>query len=326
MRIQEKSTILLALILLIVTVFLAFTTETSIAQKAQLMPLFSITGSDMAPKLNHPSDVFIDEKHNEIYIVDSGNNRVIIFDMNGLYRYKFTTHSNLTRSNSLIVNDQNEILITTCGKIACYDFRGRLLEYVKLGLSASEKVHATRLRIDNNNNFYVLDGARRVLVFDNDWNFKFAIDNKSLPNIKSEVDRKKQETPVLKSLNIGDICVDDEGMIYLIDFMASRLFVFNDKGKYVRSIGKPGAASESLSLPNGVAIDSQGRVLVVDTTGHSILGYSKNGKLLFVLGGLGKSEGWFCFPMYISTDSSGKIYVVEPALGRVQVLTVKTSS
>jgi len=303
--------------------FLAFIPETSIAQRAKLVPLFSITGADMDKKLNQPSDVFIDERHDEFYVVDAGNMRAVVFDMDGFYLYQFSIDSKSGGPSSLVVNDQDEILVVLGGKIACCDFRGSLLEYVEFdGFPDAEKVKVTRLRIDRKNNYYALDASKqRVLAFDSDWNFKFAIDKESLPGVKKKMTHGKEE-PMVKSPRISDICVDDEGMIYLVEPMASYVFVFNDKGEYLRSIGEPGTAFNTLSLPNGVAVDSQGRVLVVDTTGHGMLGYDKEGKFLFALGGFGSSAGEFYFPKYISTDRAGRIYVVEPFLGRIQVLNV----
>ncbi len=328
MRMKKTPATFIVLSFLIATAFLAFITGTSTAQKAQLVPLFSITGADIVPKLNRPSDVFIDEKHSEIYVVDQGNKRVVVFDINGRYQYQFATPAKLGRPSGLVINNRDEILLAIGGKVACYDFRGRLLEYVKFhGLPSSEKVYATRLKIDRNNSYYILDTKkRRVLVFDTDGNFKFAITNESLPKVKRMVKGKEQEEPMVKSLSISDICLDDEGMIYLVDYLAARVFVFSSNGEYLRSIGKPGSVFDTLSFPNGVAVDIQGRLLVVDTMGHGILGYDKKGKLLFALGGFGKSEGWFYYPRYISTDRNGRIYVVEPFLGRIQVLSIKTLS
>ncbi len=322
-----KSAISVILSLFAAAMFLTLIPETSIAQKAQLVPLFSITGADMDKKLNQPSDVFIDEKNEEIYVVDAGNRRVVVFDMDGFYRYQFAMSSSKSGGpRSLVVDNRDEILVVIGGKVACCDFRGSLLEYVDFdGFPYAEKVNATRIKIDKENNYYVLDTAKqRVLVFDSNWNFKFAIDKESLPNAQKKVG-KKQAGPI-KSSSIVDIWVDDEGMVYLLDSMGSKVLIFNDEGKYLRSIGQPGASFETLSFPNGVAVDNQGRVLVMDTTSHGMLGYDKEGKFLFALGGLGQSEGRFYFPRHVSTDRNGRIYVIEPFLGRIQVLTVKTSS
>ena len=317
------------LTILVAVTFLAFIPKTSIAQRVRLVPLFSVTGADMDQKFNQPSDVFIDEKHNEFYVVDSGNRRVVVFDMDGFYQYQFAIPGKYGVPSSLEVNNRDEILVVIDGKVACCDFRGSLLEHVEFdGFPDAEKVKVTRLRIDRKNNYYVLDaGKQRVLAFDSDWNFKFAIDKDGLPGVKKKMTPTPlafhgKEEPMVKSWGISDICVDDDGLIYLVEPMASYVFVFNGKGKYLRSIGEPGAAFNTLSLPNGVTVDSRGRVLVVDTTGHGMLGYDKKGKFLFALGGFGNSTGRFYFPKYISADRAGRIYVVEPFLGRIQVLTV----
>ena len=326
MSIQKISTTWVVSSFSIAIVFLSFMPGTSSAQSVKLVPLFSITGAGMEKRFSLPCDVFIDDRHGEIYVVDAGNRRVVVFDMDGFYRYQFAVPGSLGEPNSLVVDNRGEILVAIGGKVAVCDFRGSFLEYVDFhGFPYAESVNATRLAIDGENNYYVLDAAqRRVLAFDSDWNFRFAIDGKSLPRaVKKMTHGKEQEQPVVRSLSIGDICVDEEGMVYLVDPMASYVYVFSDEGEYLRSIGEPGSAFNTLSLPFGVAVDSQGRVLVADSTGHALLGYDKEGRFLFALGGLGKIEGRFYFPKYVSADGNGRIYVVEPFLGRIQVLTVK---
>ncbi len=295
------------------------------AQEYQLVPVLSLTDAGVDSKLRSPSDVFVDEKNHEIYVVDSGNKRVVVYNMEGFFQYQFALPAGVGEATGLVVNDRDEVLIAVGGKVAVCDFRGSLLEYVNFyGFPGAEGMNVTRLKIDKNNDYYALDaGKRRVVAFDSDWNYRLEIGGEDLPTIKKEVRGKEQERPMVKSLSIGDICVDDEGLIYLVDSMASYVFVFNDEGKFLRSIGEPGSAFNTLSLPNGVAVDSQGHVLVVDTTSHGLLGYDKEGRLLFALGGLGQGKGRLYFPKFISTDRDGGIYIVEPFIGRVQVLNLR---
>ena len=298
----------------------------SVAQSFTLEPLFSITSADTLGKLSMPSDVFVDDEHGEIYVVDEGNRRVVVFEMDGFYRYQFTVSGTSGGPTSLVVDSRGEILVAVGGKVAVCDFRGSILEYVDFyGFPGADKMNATRVEVDKNDNYYILDSfGRRVLVFDTNWDLKFTIDSECFPkNIRNVPHGRRQEESKVRSLTIGDICVDDEGMIYLVDVMTAYVYVFSPEGEYQRSIGEPGSAFTTLSFPNGVAVDNQGRILVVDSTGNALLGYDREGKLLFALGGLGKTQGRFYFPKYVSTDANGRIYVVEAFLGRIQVLTVE---
>ena len=317
-----------ASLILMTIALMAFATGIP-AQNVRLKPLFSITGADLVNKLNMPCDVFVDDRHGEIYVVDGGNSRVVVFELDGFYKHRFTISSKSGGPGSLVVNSRGEILVTVGGRIAICDFRGSLLEYVDFrGFPYAEDVNAGRIRIDKHNNYYVVDAGRyRVLAFDSDWNFRFAIGRESLPRTgRNLTHTNEQEEPMVEALGIGDVCVDDEGMVYIVDPMASHVYVFSDEGEYERSIGQAGAAFASLSLPFGVAVDSQGRVLVTDSTGHGLLGYDKEGRFLFALGGMGSSPGRFYFPKRVSTDGNGRIYVVEPFLNRVQVLTTELRS
>ena len=319
----------LSIFLALLAITLIFTSSGVWAQSYQLKPIFSITGDDAFGKLNMPGDVFVDDEHGEIYVVDSGNRRVVVFEMDGLYRHQFAVPAGKGEPTGLVVNNRGEILIAVGGKIAVCDFRGSLLEYVDFrDFPSANKVNARRVKVDKAGNCYVLDAAGpRVLIFDANWEFRFAIGKESFAKTtRNLVHSKNQEKPITEILGISDICVDNEGMIYLVDPMASHLHAFGNTGEYAHSIGQPGAAFTSLSLPIGACIDNQDRVLVVDTTGHGLLGYDGDGRLLFALGGLGVSPGRLYFPKYVSADGNGRIYVVESFLNRIQVLALEYSA
>ena len=308
----------------IIVTFFAYPSVPSTAQEiVGLQTIFSITGNDMLKPINMPGDVFVDDANGEIYVLDAGNRRVIVFEMDGFRKYKFNVPGESGTATGLAVDHRGEILLAVDGKVAVCSFRGNLLEYVDFhDFPYAEEVRATRLDVDKENNYYVLDaGKKRILTFDKDWNFRFAIDENSFPKtIRKASHGKKQETSMVESLSISDLCVDDEGSVYFIDPMRSYVYIFSNEGTYVRSMGEPGSTFTTLSLPFGVAVDSQGRVLVTDSTGHGLLVYGKDGKFLFAFGGLGRGEGRLYFPKYVATDGSDRVYVVEPFLGRVQVL------
>ena len=85
---------------------------------------FSITSAGMDQELNQLSDVFVDERHAEICVVDSGNTRVVVFDMEGFYQYQFAVSGESVSPSSLMVDHRGEILVAIGGKVAICDFRG----------------------------------------------------------------------------------------------------------------------------------------------------------------------------------------------------------
>ena len=166
----NSNAIRLPIALFLIITALAFPSVGVCAQKVQLVPLFSITGDDSFKKFDMPSDVFIDDMHGEIYVVDAGNKRIVIYEIDGFYKHQFTIPGKDAPS-SLVVNSRDEILVTVGGRIAVCDFRGNLLDYVDFrDFPYAENVNASRLRIDKHGNYYVVDNARhRVLAFNSDW-------------------------------------------------------------------------------------------------------------------------------------------------------------
>ncbi len=115
---------LTVLAFVIIVTILALAPVTPAAQKTVLVPLFSITCGNAGKVLSSPGDVFIDEKNDEIYVLDAGNRRVLVFDMEGYCRYHFATPAGNSAPTSLVVNKMGEILVVIDGRIAVCDFRG----------------------------------------------------------------------------------------------------------------------------------------------------------------------------------------------------------
>jgi DNA-binding beta-propeller fold protein YncE len=117
-----------------------------------------------------------------------------------------------------------------------------------------------------------------------------------------------------------DVVCDDRDNIYVSDSERARIFVFDSKARFVRTIGA--AAGESrLIRPTGMAMDrASARLYVTDTLRHQVMVFTLNGTLLRSIGGRGTGPGEFNYPTAL-TLSGGKIFVVDAMNFRVQTLT-----
>jgi sugar lactone lactonase YvrE len=113
-----------------------------------------------------------------------------------------------------------------------------------------------------------------------------------------------------------DVVCDTNDDIYVSDSVRRLVYVFDAKGKFLRSIG-----GTALLRPTGMALDRQTRRLyLTDTLRHQVLEFALNGSLLRILGKRGTGPGEFNFPTSL-TVSGGRLYVVDAMNFRIQSFT-----
>jgi len=111
------------------------------------------------------------------------------------------------------------------------------------------------------------------------------------------------------------IAVTAQGEIFLTDSVLKKIYVFNEKGEFLREIG----SNSKLERPAGIAVDEE-RAYVVDTLAHQILVFDqKNGQILFRFGHNGKGNGEFHYPTHIFIAHDKRIYVTDSLNFRIQI-------
>lgn len=124
---------------------------------------------------------------------------------------------------------------------------------------------------------------------------------------------KKLESPI-------DVACDDDDDVYVSDSVRQRIYVFDSRGSFLRTIGSD-TPETRLVRPTGLAIDDASRLIyVTDTLRHQVLVFRMDGSLVRVIGKRGNGAGEFNFPTSIAL-SEGKVYVVDAMNFRIQVFT-----
>lgn len=117
-----------------------------------------------------------------------------------------------------------------------------------------------------------------------------------------------------------DVACDSNDDIYVSDSVRKQIYVFNTRGRFLRTIG--GTASNAhMERPTGMALDRVARLIYVsDTLRHQLLVFGTDGTLIRVIGKRGPEPGEFNFPTAV-TLSAGKVYVVDAMNFRIQTFT-----
>jgi len=79
---------------------------------------------------------------------------------------------------------------------------------------------------------------------------------------------------------IRDIAVDEAENIYVLDMKERQIKVFDEKGRYLRTIGKKGQGPGELGIPAFMSITNQNEVVVEDPGNRRLTYYALNGDFL----------------------------------------------
>jgi DNA-binding beta-propeller fold protein YncE len=113
-----------------------------------------------------------------------------------------------------------------------------------------------------------------------------------------------------------DVACDTNDDIYVTDSIRRQIYIFNSKGKFLRSLG-----GGSFLRPTGMVLDRAARrIYVTDTLRHQVLVLGFDGSLILAIGRRGSAPGEFNFPTSL-TLAGGNLYVVDAMNFRVQSFT-----
>lgn len=219
----------------------------------------------------------------EIYVADTGNNRIQVFDLHGNFSRKFGAQSDYP---SGICVSNGEIYVSNAGLISghgnhciqVFDLDGNLIRMFGRQGQEDGQFYTPKGIYVSNDEIYVADtGNKRVQVFNLEGNFI-----------------RKIETGHIR----GGIHVSN-GQVYVVN-IRHFIEVFDLQGKFIRKIGKWGSKDGDLNLPTYITV-SNDEIYVSDTGNRRVQVFNLQGKFIRKFGN-GVTQG-ICV-------SNGEVYVV----------------
>lgn len=277
----------------------------------QVKHLFTIKG-DKANSLSLPSDVSVDVNGN-VYIVDSGNHRIAVFDDSGesisFISKKGQKKGELTNpvgididENNIYVADKDNHRIQVFNKDGVIKKTITLKQGDKLirpvDIAVNEKLKLLYITGNNNHKVMVYDYSGKLL---HKWGGQ-------------GTNRGEFRYPATISLFNNNV--------FVVDVLNSRVQIFNAKGELQAITGEWGILPGQLFRPKGVALDNKGNIYVSDSYLEIIQVFSSDTRFRYVLADKGKPYK-FTSPAGITIDKQNRLYVCEMLKNKVSVFSLE---
>ena len=240
-----------------------------------------ITGSQLV--LTQPQGVFVHEKQHELYIADTGANRVIVLNSD-TYVHKRTIEKPENMSG-VSEFKPSKIAVDTSDRI-----------YIVVQSSYEGIIE---LNEDGTFSRYFGVNSPTVNLIDYFW--------KSIASDEQKEKMKKNFAPAF-----NNVALDGEGFIFAVTYDSASqdsVFRLNSQGKNVlREMGNTFVVGDIWSMGSkkensqfvDVAVTDYGTYAVIDRLKGRIFLYNFDGELLNVFGSIGKLKGEFQIPSAIS--------------------------
>jgi sugar lactone lactonase YvrE len=318
MRRKRILLIILLILLLMLLLFLYFQLtkkeiplpSIEIAQTERVLPpdfLFFFDGSP-THRMHRPTDVKVNKTNRLVYVTDTLNSRVSVFDEDGNFQFAFDKAGKVKLERPLYIafDRDGNVYITERRnqKIFVFTPTGRFIrEFIPKNVNRNAW-QPNGIFIDTDNRVYVteIELKHHIQVFDINGNLLLDFGESGAPNIMKAG---------IGLFNFPNGIVADDKFIYISDSTNRRVQVFTKQGKAVKIWPTGGQ-------PRGIDIGYMDRIHIVDAVGHDVMVYDKDGNFLVQFGSVGNDRGQLFYPNGIGT-SGRRIYVADTWNHRVDV-------
>jgi DNA-binding beta-propeller fold protein YncE len=285
------------------------------------LPTVATWGSvgEAAGQFNHPRGIAIGPG-GDVYVADSDNHRVQVFDAAGNYLRGWGSRCDLSTGAGceapggpgqflepwgIDVDSEGRVYVadTWNHRVQVFDGDGTfLMAWGQYGQSVADPniLYGPRdVAVDDERGYvYVTDtGNKRVLIYDRDGNY--------LDQLGGEgIDPESFAEPV-------GLALDAAGNLYVADTWNQRIQVFDPQGMFLRDWPVDAWYGQSVVNKPYLAVDSEGRVYATDPEGYRVAIFSDEGAVLATFGRYGFDTGAFSLPTGVAVDSEGNVYVTD---------------
>jgi len=267
-------------------------------------------------QFNYPKDIAVDGQ-GHVYVVDSYNHRVQVFDAKGNFLQQWGGQGNapgqFQEPWGIAVDKTGNVYVadTWNHRIQKFDAQGRFLKQWGVfgdtagALGATNVFYGPRdIVVDNEGNLLVSDtGNKRIIKFTPDGEFIEQWGGGGSLN-------GEFREPV-------GLAVDGAGNVYVADTWNQRIQKFDASFNFLMQWAVLGWEGEGVSNKPYLAVDAGGNVYATAPEYHRVVKFNGTGKVLAVWGQFGSDPSSFNMPSGIAVDAEDNVYVLDSANHRV---------
>jgi len=253
-----------------------------------------------------PSDVAV--YGGKIYVVDGGNHRVVVYDLEGNYLFQFGEKGQKPGQMNYPVGidaaKDNRIYVTDSGnhRVQIFTSMGKFLSSFQVKFKGKGIRPIDIIRHSRSGNL-IVSGANRLLTY-----------NPKGQLLKTWGGNGVNQGEFRYPATLAEL---GDGRIAVVDVLNSRVQVFNKDGSISMIVGEWGVLPGQVVRPKGVAIDRKGNFYISDSYMNLVQKYSDGGEFIAVLGERGQAYEMLT-PVGM-TVYKNRLYVVEMRKHQVSV-------
>ncbi len=266
--------------------------------------------------------IALDREKNEVYVCDTSDGSVRIFNENGMEVYSFGDDGGLGNIYDVAIDKDGNIFVlsfvTTVKEhkyvvIRC-NFRGEPISEIEIKNVPPEFSGILPNRVVyREGHLYLADkSAMKVIVTDKDGLFENSYDIASI----LQLDEKKRANSGIVGLN-----VDREGNILFTIPVLFQAFKLSPDRK-LTAFGQRGSAPGRFNIVGGIVSDDKGYYYLTDTLRCVVMIFDKDFKFQIEFGYRGFGPGNLIAPMDLAVDSQGRVYVAQSRRRGVSVFKI----
>lgn len=291
----------------------------------ELQPLDAIYGHLSEGRFQEPVGVFFEPGAHELYVADSKNGLIGIFNQERTPLFAFGGPALLVEPHALQVLPDGTIFVLDAlqTELRCFNYRGEIrapLSFARPGAGpdSSEPVHLKAFVRAPDGRWFVADQEKQgdhLLLFDRERKF-----------VRELAPSKKAG----EYHAISDLALSPSGKLAVVDQQGTpAIHVYDARGELLAAFGVRDVGLKDFTAPIAIGFDEQEFLYAVDLLKHDVKIFTVKGEYLERFGGWntpetrGRAPGEMLYPTDIAIAPGGDVYVSERFGGRVQVFTRK---